>query len=108
MAPVSPEANVARTYIEWIMELPLEVSSNDQLDLKNARRVLEEDHYGLAEVKERILEFLAVRKLAADNMRAQVICFVGALRCGKNVIGQIHCTCHGQKICQHVFRRTAR
>ncbi len=97
MAPVSPEANVARTYIEWIMELPWKVSSNDQLDLKNARRVLEEDHYGLAEVKERILEFLAVRKLAADNMRAQVICFVGPPGVGKTSLGKSIARAMGRK-----------
>ncbi len=79
MAPISPEATVARTYIEWLLDIPWSISSEDHLNLKDARKVLEADHYGLEEVKERILEFLAVRKLAADNMRAQVLCFV-ALR----------------------------
>ena len=88
MAPLSPEATVARTYIEWLTELPWQKSSEDHLDLHDARKILEEDHYGLEEVKERILEFLAVRKLAADNMRAQVICFVGPPGVGKTSLGK--------------------
>ncbi len=88
MAPISPEATVARTYIEWLLDLPWNISSEDHLNLKDARKVLEEDHYGLDEVKERILEFLAVRKLAADNMRAQVLCFVGPPGVGKTSLGR--------------------
>ena len=88
MAPISPEATVARTYVEWLVELPWQKSSEDHLDLKDARKILEEDHYGLEEVKERILEFLAVRKLAAADMRAQVICFVGPPGVGKTSLGK--------------------
>lgn len=97
MAPISPEATVARTYIEWLLDLPWNVSSEDHLSLKDARRVLEEDHYGLDEVKERILEFLAVRKLAADNMRAQVLCFVGPPGVGKTSLGKSIARTMGRK-----------
>ena len=97
MAPVSPEATVARTYIEWLTELPWQKSSEDHLDLKDARKILEEDHYGLEEVKERILEFLAVRKLAADKMRAQVICFVGPPGVGKTSLGKSIARTMGRK-----------
>ena len=97
MAPMSPEATVARTYIEWLTELPWKKSSEDHLDLGDARKILEEDHYGLEEVKERILEFLAVRKLAADNMRAQVICFVGPPGVGKTSLGKSIARTMGRK-----------
>ena len=80
LPPLSPEAAVARNYIETLTELPWNVSTEDNLDIANARKVLDEDHYGLEDVKERILEFLAVKKRAGDDMRAQVICFVG-FRC---------------------------
>lgn len=88
MAPLSPEAAVSKTYIEWLTELPWNKSSEDHINLKEAMKVLNENHYGLDEVKERILEFLAVRKLAAKNMRAQVLCFVGPPGVGKTSLGR--------------------
>lgn len=88
MAPISPESTVSKNYISWLMDLPWEISSEDHIDLKDARKILEEDHYGLTEVKERILEFLAVRKLAGSNLRAQVICFVGPPGVGKTSLGR--------------------
>ncbi len=97
MAPISPEATVARTYIEWLLDIPCNICSEDHLNLKDARKVLEEDHYGLEEVKERILEFLAVRKLAADNMRAQVLCFVGPPGVGKTSLGRSIARTMGRK-----------
>lgn len=97
MAPISPEATVARTYIEWLLDIPWNISSEDHLNLKDARKVLEEDHYGLEEVKERILEFLAVRKLAADKMRAQVLCFVGPPGVGKTSLGRSIARTMGRK-----------
>ena len=97
MAPISPEATVARTYIEWLLDIPWNICSEDHLNLKDARKVLEEDHYGLEEVKERILEFLAVRKLAADNMRAQVLCFVGPPGVGKTSLGRSIARTMGRK-----------
>lgn len=97
MAPISPEATVARSYIEWLLDMPWNVSSEDQLDIKNARKVLEEEHYGLEEVKERIIEFLAVRKLAGKNMRAQVICLVGPPGVGKTSLGKLIAKTMGRK-----------
>lgn len=84
MPPVSAEATVARSYIEWLIELPWSRTSRDRLDISLARKVLDADHYGLEEVKERILEFLAVRKLASEDSRTQVICFVGPPGVGKD------------------------
>jgi len=88
MSPVSPEATVSKTYIDWLTDLPWDKSSDDHIDLKKAGDILSEDHYGLDEVKERILEFLTVRKLAAENMRAQVLCFVGPPGVGKTSLGR--------------------
>lgn len=97
MAQLSPEATVARTYIDWLIGMPWKVSSRDQLDIKQDRKILEEDHYGLEEVKERIIEFLAVRRLAGDDMRAQVICFVGPPGVGKTSLGKSIARTMGRK-----------
>lgn len=88
MPPVSAEATVARSYIDWLIELPWSRTSRDRLDISLARKVLDADHYGLEEVKERILEFLAVRKLASEDSRTQVICFVGPPGVGKTSLGR--------------------
>ena len=89
MPSMSAEATVVRTYIDWLVALPWNKQSKDRLDLKEARHVLDEDHYGLDEVKERILEFLAVRKLASkQNARGQVLCFVGPPGVGKTSLGR--------------------
>jgi ATP-dependent Lon protease len=68
----SMEAQVIRTYLEWVAELPWNIRSDDQLDLKHASQVLDEDHYGLQDVKDRVLEFLAVRQLRAQQLAAEV------------------------------------
>ena len=88
MPPVSAEATVSRNYIEWLVELPWSRPSRDRLDISRARKVLDEDHQGLEEVKERILEFLAVRKLAAGDSKTQVLCFVGPPGVGKTSLGR--------------------
>jgi ATP-dependent Lon protease len=88
MPPVSAEATVARSYIEWLIELPWSKTSRDRLELSLAKTVLDSDHYGLDEVKERILEFLAVRKLASKDARSQVLCFVGPPGVGKTSLGR--------------------
>jgi len=85
--PASPEYTVARTYLDWIVALPWNESTPDNLDLDEARRILNEDHYGLDDVKERVLEFLAVRKLRGD-MRGSILCFVGPPGTGKTSIGR--------------------
>ena len=75
--PFSPEIGVIRGYLEWLIELPWAVETEDRLDLAEAAAILDEDHYGLEKVKERILEYIAVRKLAGDRLRAPILCFVG-------------------------------
>lgn len=87
MHPDASEANIIRTYIDWIIDLPWKKSSKDRLDLAMAAKVLDEDHYGLEKVKERILEFLAVRKLNKDT-KGPILCFVGPPGVGKTSLGQ--------------------
>lgn len=97
LPPASPEAAVARTYIETLCEMPWNKETEDNLDIKHAAQVLEKDHYGLADVKQRILEFLAVKKLAGDNMRAQIICFAGPPGVGKTSLGKSIAEATGRK-----------
>jgi ATP-dependent Lon protease len=78
---------VARTYLEWILDLPWEISTTDSLDLDEAQRILDKDHYGLEKIKKRIIEFLAVRKLK-DDMHGPILCFVGPPGVGKTSLGQ--------------------
>ncbi len=87
MHPDSSETAVTRTYLEWMTELPWGLATEDNLDLKRAKQVLDEDHYGLAKIKERILEFLAVRKLKPDQ-RGTILCFVGPPGVGKTSLGR--------------------
>lgn len=82
MSPMMAETTVARNYLEWIFSLPWKEESKDLLDLKKAAKLLDEDHYGLAKIKERILEYLAVRILAPEA-KAPIICFVGPPGVGK-------------------------
>jgi ATP-dependent Lon protease len=86
--PFSPEIGVIRGYLEWLVELPWAVETEDRLDLSEAAAVLEADHYGLEKVKERIIEFIAVRKLAGDRLRAPILCFVGPPGVGKTSLGR--------------------
>jgi ATP-dependent Lon protease len=83
----APDYHVIRTYLEYVLELPWRKSTEDKLDLSEARRVLDEDHYGLEEVKERILEFLAVVKLRPDS-KGPILCFVGPPGVGKTSLGR--------------------
>ena len=84
----SPEAAVIRTYIDWLVALPWTAATEDQLDLAHAARVLDENHYGLERVKERVLEYIAVRKMAAGSMRSPILCFVGPPGVGKTSLGR--------------------
>ena len=86
--PFSPEIGVIRGYLEWLVDLPWSTETVDRLDLAEAAAVLEADHYGLEKVKERILEFIAVRKLAGDKLRAPILCFVGPPGVGKTSLGR--------------------
>ena len=87
MHPDSAEAGTIRSYIDWLVELPWAKSTQDKLDLKAAKKVLDEDHYDLERVKERILEYLGVRKLKA-KMKGPIICFVGPPGVGKTSLGK--------------------
>jgi ATP-dependent Lon protease len=90
------EYGVIRTYLEWILTLPWNETTNDNLDLDNARSVLDEDHYDLEKVKDRILEFLAVGKLKQD-LSGQILCFVGPPGVGKTSLGQSIARALGRK-----------
>ncbi len=85
MAPGTPEIGVSRTYVEWILDLPWGVATQDNLNLKRAARVLNRDHYGLTKVKERIIEYLAVLRIKKD-MKGPILCFVGPPGVGKTSI----------------------
>ena len=87
MGAASPEYQMLRTYIDWILDVPWTVTTEDRLDPIEARRVLDEDHYDLDKVKERIVEYLAVRKLKGD-MKGPILCFVGPPGVGKTSLGQ--------------------
>ena len=87
MQPVSSEYSVVRNYLDWIVNLPWREYSKDRLDLKKIESILEKDHYGLKEAKERILEFIAVKKLKG-NLKGPILCFVGPPGTGKTSIGK--------------------
>src|SRR5690606_1515608 len=86
MSAVAPEYQLVRTYLELICELPWQKETEDILDLEHARQVLDADHYNLTEVKDRIIEYLAVLKLN-PNAQAPIICFVGPPGVGKTSLG---------------------
>jgi ATP-dependent Lon protease len=87
MQPASAEYTVARTYVEWILDLPWLESTKDTINIARARKILDEDHYDLAKVKERILEYLSVRKLKKD-MKGPILCFAGPPGVGKTSLGR--------------------
>nr|MBC8478883.1 endopeptidase La [FCB group bacterium] len=99
----SPEYTVARTYIDWLTDLPWSVQTEDNEDIKNAYKVLEGDHYGLDKIKERVLEHLAVRKLkrsrskGKDRLKSPILCFGGPPGTGKTSIGKSIATAMGRK-----------
>ena len=87
MTPASPEYQMIRTYLDWLLDVPWDKGTEDRLDPIEARRVLDEDHYDLDKVKERIVEYLAVRKLKGD-LKGPILCFVGPPGVGKTSLGQ--------------------
>ncbi len=87
MNPSSAEFTVARTYLDWLVEMPWTKSTDDRIDIKKSREILDLDHYGLDEVKERVLEFLAVRKLKPD-VKSPILLFVGPPGTGKTSLGK--------------------
>lgn len=96
MPPMSAESTVSRTYIEWLLNVPWKDRSDEIEDLKEAERTLNEDHYGLEKIKERILEFLAVRQLV-KNPKGTILCFVGAPGVGKTSLGKSIANATGRK-----------
>ncbi|HEY7590747.1 MAG TPA: endopeptidase La [Candidatus Limnocylindrales bacterium] len=92
----SPEVGVIRTYVDWLIGLPWNVSTDDQLDIREAARILDEDHYGLEKIKERILEYLAVRSLA-DTIRSPILALVGPPGVGKTSLGKSVARAMGRK-----------
>src|SRR5207244_2335586 len=87
MSPMSAEATVVRNYIDWILSLPWNELTDDKLDINEAEKVLEEDHYGLEKVKERILEYLAVQSLVG-KIKGPILCLVGPPGVGKTSLGR--------------------
>ena len=96
MHPDSSEATIIRTYVDWILDLPWKKSTTDHLDLKVAKEVLDTDHFGLEKIKERILEYLAVRKLNPDT-KGPILCFIGPPGVGKTSLGQSIARAMGRK-----------
>ncbi|MFY9520368.1 MAG: endopeptidase La [Caldicoprobacterales bacterium] len=87
MGQGSAEGSVIRTYLDWITDLPWDIQTDDNLDLKNAAKILDEDHYGLTKVKERVIEYLAVRQMT-KSMKGPILCFVGPPGVGKTSIAK--------------------
>lgn len=96
MQPSQAEYTVARTYLDWLADIPWSKSSKDDLDLINARAHLDRDHYGLDRIKKRIIEYLAVRKLK-DNMKGPILCFLGPPGVGKTSLGRSIANALGRK-----------
>jgi len=96
MHPSSAEYTVSRTYLDWLTDLPWKKSTTDMLDIGKAKQILDEDHYDLEKVKERILEYLAVRKLKSD-MKGPILCFVGPPGVGKTSLGKSIARAMGRK-----------
>jgi ATP-dependent Lon protease len=93
----SPEVGIIRTYLEWLVAVPWREATVDHLDLKAAAETLDRHHYGLPKVKERILEYMAVRQLAQDKLRSPILCFVGPPGVGKTSLGRSIAEALGRK-----------
>ena len=106
MHPSTPDYSVVYNHLDLMLDLPWNEYTTDNYDLKRAKKILDDDHYGMKKIKERILEYLAVLKLKGD-MKSPILCFVGPPGIGKTSLGQKHCTCNWQKICSFKFRRFA-
>jgi len=96
MPEASAEHGMIRSYLDWLIELPWSKASDDRIDIAEARRILDEDHYGLPKVKQRILEYLAVRKLKPEG-KSPILCFVGPPGVGKTSLGQSIARAMGRK-----------
>lgn len=87
LPPMAMEASVIRNYLDWIVELPWDKETNDEIDIKKAKKILDEDHFGLKDIKERILEYLAVRRLT-KKPKSPILCFIGPPGVGKTSLGK--------------------
>jgi ATP-dependent Lon protease len=96
MHPDSAESSIVRTYLDWLVEMPWSKSSKDDINIKEAKKVLDADHYGLKKIKERILEYLSVRKLN-PKMKGPILCFVGPPGVGKTSLGRAIARAMGRK-----------
>jgi ATP-dependent Lon protease len=94
---MAPEVGIIRSYIDWILELPWQSSTDDNLDVKHAARVLDRDHYGLRKAKDRILEYISVRSLKPKKERQPILCFVGPPGTGKTSLGKSIAEALGRK-----------
>ncbi len=99
MMPGTPEVSISRTYVEWILDVPWGVATDDNLNLKHARKILDRDHYGLGDVKDRIVEYLAVLRMKKD-MKGPILCFVGPPGVGKTSIVRAVAEAVGRKFVQ--------
>ena len=106
--PMAPEVGIIRTYLDWLLDLPWQKTTEDNLDLRNAAEVLDAEHYGLPKAKDRILEHMAVRKLAPDKMRSPILCFVGPPGTGKTSLGKSIAKALGRELCGQPGRRARR
>ncbi|MCQ3937631.1 MAG: endopeptidase La [Chloroflexi bacterium] len=97
MPPMAPEVGIIRTYIDWILELPWNNPTPDNLDVRHAAKILERDHFGLKKAKERILEYIAVRSLKPKKERQPILCFVGPPGVGKTSLGRSIADALGRK-----------
>ena len=107
MTGASPEYQMIRTYLDWLLDIPWSVMTTDRLDPVEARRVLDEDHYDLDKVKERIVEYLAVRKMKGD-MKGPILCFVGPARRRQDVARPVDRARDGAQVRPHLAGRRAR
>ena len=98
ISPASPEYSLSRTYIDWLTAIPWSISTEDNLDIKHVKEILDEDHYGLDKIKERILEYLSVRKFkTTGEVRQPILCFVGPPGVGKTSLGMSIARALGRK-----------
>ena len=107
MPPMSAETTVSRTYLDWLINVPWQNKSEELQDLNEAEKILNEDHYGLKKIKERILEFLAVRQLVSNPQRHDFV-FRRCARCRQNLARKINRQSDGQRICPFRPRRRSR
>ncbi|MFQ5577172.1 MAG: endopeptidase La, partial [Anaerolineae bacterium] len=97
LPPIAPEVGIIRTYLDWILELPWAAATDDNLDISHAEQTLDKNHYGLPRVKERILEYLAVKARTGGKLRSPILCFVGPPGTGKTSLGQSIAEAMGRK-----------